>query len=489
LNPSKIPKSEEQEPGLATKATRGSIWFGFGRYISYIINFASGIILARLLAPEDFGVVALATASFGILSRLNSLGIGTMIIQREDDDPIVLSTFFWIQASVAVTILLLAIVFALSSDLFDVLTLKVFLVIAVFHTANRVTQPTHSILQKRFEFKKLSFAEIGFSLLSSIAAVLMAFLGFGLWAVVWPGMITMLLKGLLYWRVSKFRPKRVFDWAVVRDIKNISLAYFIFGILEEFVHKIDDIFLGKIAGTGSLGYYARAYNTSELFHVNVGGTIATVALPLFSRVQKDTGRLLRSYELVIKMVVKLGGLFYITLAVVAQEAVQLIYGQKWLPMIPILWSMLPYALLIPVLNLSKNFLISVGRIGDVTRAFIIMSIVLLIGLIPGTLWLGVIGTAISVNIMIIAGLIYVLMKIKKEIDLDIWEILYKPLVMTGIQGLLLSLIKQSIVIASSWLVILIVGGASVTLFLLSGWLVDRKWMSNDIYSFYRAVRG
>ena len=197
MNPSKIPKSEEQEPGLATKATRGSIWFGFGRYISYIINFASGIILARLLAPEDFGVVALATASFGILSRLNSLGIGTMIIQREDDDPIVLSTFFWIQASVAVTILLLAIVFALSSDLFDVLTLKVFLVIAVFHTANRVTQPTHSILQKRFEFKKLSFAEIGFSLLSSIAAVLMAFLGFGLWAVVWPGMITMVFPILL----------------------------------------------------------------------------------------------------------------------------------------------------------------------------------------------------------------------------------------------------------------------------------------------------
>ena len=489
MNLSQAQQATQRQPSLATKATRGSLWVAVGKYVNYTISFISGIFIARLLKPEDFGTVALATATFGILSRMKSVGIGIAIIQRPDDDPVALSTLFWVHAGITMAIFLLALPIALFSGLFDALTAKIFLIIAAFRTARDITYPAAAMLRKHFQFKQLTMVDVVFDTLSLVTAVAMAYLGFGVWVLVWPSMIGLLLKGLLRWRLSRWRPQFVFDWDVVRALKRFSVAYFLFGVLEEFVHKIDDVLLGKLGGTTSLGFYSKAYNTSEMFHVNVSGVIATTALPLFSRYQNDPQRLRRAYELVIKMALKLGGLFYITLAVVAYEVVGLLYGQKWLPLVPILWAMLPYALILPTFELNKYLLVAVGLIDDVARAFALMAGVLLVALIPGILLFGAIGAAIAVDAMIVAGLVYKLVKIRNMLEVDVSAILYKPVGLMLIQGLLLVMVKQFLLPADSWLAILVIGGISVGLFAVSVWAFDRSWLLNDVRSLYLAARG
>lgn len=478
-----------QYHSLATKATRGSLWVAVGKYVSYAIYFISGIFIARLLRPEDFGTVALATATFGILSRMRSVGIGTAIIQRPDEDPGALSTLFWVHAGIAIAIFLLALPIALFSGLFDALTAKIFLIIAAFRTARDITYPAAALLRKHFQFKQLAIVDVVLDTLSLAVAVMMAYLGFGVWVLVWPSMIGLLLKGLLRWRLSQWRPQLVFDWDVVRDLKRFSAAYFLFGVLQEFVHKIDDVLLGKLGGTTNLGFYSKAYNTSEMFHVNVGGVIATTALPLFSRYQTDPQRLLRAYELVIKTLFKVGGLFYITLAVLAPEVVGLLYGQKWLPLVPILWTMLPYALLLPVLNLSYILLMAVDRIDKVARAYVLMAGVLLVGLIPGILLFGAIGAAVAVDVMIVFGSVYQFAKITEMFKVDMAAIVYKPVGLTLIHGILLVIATQFLVFATSWLTILVISGISVGLFVVLGWVLDRSWLFRDVRLLYATVRG
>jgi O-antigen/teichoic acid export membrane protein len=482
-------QATQREPSLATKATRGSLWVGAGKYVNYVVSFVSSIALARLLTPEDFGVVALATATFGILSRMNSVGISVAIIQREDEDPAALSTLFWAQTSIAMAIFVLAVIIGLFSSLFDALTMRIFLIVAAFCTASIVTYPSHAILRRHFQFKQLTVVDIGLGFLSSAAAVAMAYLGLGVWALVWPAMIALLLKGLLYWRASGWRPQFVFDWDVLRDLRRFAFSYFSYGVLEEFVHKIDDVLLGKLSGVNSLGFYSKAYSTSEMFHANVGTIIATTALPLFSCYQDDLQRLRRAYELIIKALLKLGGLFYVTLAVLAYEAIGLLYGQKWQPMVPILWAMLPYALLLPVFTLSSYPLIAVGRISDATRAFAVMAGVLLIALLPGILILDAVGAALAVDVMILVGLVHQFVKISQVFEVNLPDTVYKPFGVALIHGILLVIVKQWLMPLTPWLITVVISVISVGLFAALTWAFDRPWLLRDVRLVYATVRG
>lgn len=479
-----------QYHSFAIKAARGSLWVAAGRYVSYAVNFISGIFIARLLVPEDFGTVALATATFGILSRMKSVGIGAAIIQRPDDDPVVLSTLFWVQAGIAIAIFLLALPIALFSGLFDARTAKIFLIIAAFRTARDITYPAGAILRRYFRFKQLTIVDVVLDVLSLAAAVATAYLGFGVWALVWPSMVGLLLKGLLRWRLSRWRPQLVFDWDVVRDLKRFSAGYFSFGVLEEFVHKIDDVLLGKLSGTRTLGFYSKAYSTSEIFHNNVGGVISTTtALPLFSRYQSDPQRLRRAYELTMRTVMRLGGWFYITLAVVAYEVIGLLYGQKWQPLVPVLWAMLPYALLLTMFDLSKSLLIAVDCIDHVARAFALMAGVLLVALVPGILTFNAIGAAVAVDAMVVVGLAYEMAKIAEVLEVDVWAIIRKPVGLTVIHGFLLIVVKQFLVSDAPWLGVLVVGAISTGLSVALGWAFDRESLLRDMRSVYAALRG
>lgn len=479
----------QQQPSLAAKAVRGSLWVGAGKYVNYVVSFVSGILLARLLAPEDFGVVVLAMATFGILSKMSSVGIDVAIIQRKDEDPVVLSTLFWVLAGIAITVFLIALPIAFFSGFFDVLTAQVFLIVALFRTANNITHPAGAILRRRFQFKQLALIDIGITLPSSIAAVAMAFLGFGVWSLVWPVMAALLLKGLLLWRASRWLPKLVFDWDVVRDLKRFAMRYFCFGVLEEFIHKIDDVLLGRIGGTTSLGFYSKAYNTSGMFHASVGGAIATTALPLFSRYREESQRLRRAYELVIKTVLKLGGLFYITLAPMAYEVIGLLYGKKWQPLVPVLWAMLPYALLLPAFELSRYLLIAVGRIGDVVRVYMVMAVVLLVGLIPGILLFDAIGAAVAVDAMIIVGFAYQMVRVAKILQVDVAAIVFKALGLILVQAMLLLVVREVLMPCVPWLLVLVIGVMSIGLFVALAWVFDRSWLLSDMRLVWAAARG
>ncbi len=282
----------------------------------------------------------------------------------------------------------------------------------------------------------------------------------------------------------------MFDWNVLSNLKRFSAAYFSFGVLEEFVHKIDDVLLGKLGNMKSLGFYSRAYNTSEMFHVNVGAVVSATALPLFSRYQSDLQRLKRAYELVIKMLLKLGGLFYVTLGVLGYEVVGLVYGQKWQPMVPILWAMLPYALLLPVLTLSNFPLIAVGRISKVVRSYAIMAGILLITLVPGILALGAVGAALAVDIMILAGLTHQMALISHVFKVNKLETVYKPIGIILGHGILLVIVKVWLMPpVAPWLNIGVIGAISVAVFVVLTWVCDRSWLLQDVRLLYAMARG
>lgn len=386
----------------------GIMWLSIGKGASFVVTFGCGAALARLLMPQDFGVVALASAVFLPLTRLGAVGIPQEIVRLDEscgDFRQQVGAYALLNLFLVSAIALLALAVSVLPGLFsDARSRHVFLLIVLSRSVFNLFAPSRALLAKAMRFKAISLLTWAETALGAIGAVVYALSGGGVWSLVVPQMCILWLTGFAAYALAPWIPELSRVPAALTHLKGKALWYLSVGLAEEGVQRTNDIAVGKLFGTQVLGFYRRSFNLAGLFHI-VGGTILTRVLFPFFAENADKGKInAYAYRTVISCVSIVLTPAVCLVAFHANGLIGFVYGEKWLPCVPLFQIMSVYAILQPLFQLTRGLLTASGGIKESAKAYGAILLVLAITLPIGLYYLGANGAAAAVDIALLAGL-------------------------------------------------------------------------------------
>jgi PST family polysaccharide transporter len=324
---------DDPNSSLTGAAVRGVAWQGASYLLGKTLIFVTTVVLARLLVPDDFGVVALALVFVNYADVVNDLGISQALVflpvsQRRSDTALTVSLAF---GALLVGIGQLAA--PLVARLFhngDVTTL--FRVLSITLLLGPIGQVPDALLRRKLDFKRRLRNDLGRAVTRGAVAITLAALGFGPWSIVIGELAGDLGYAIVAWSLVDYRPSRRF-WRVTRDDLRSLLA---FGgpaagsvFFSNLIFNIDYLIVGARLGATALGFYSLAFRLPELAIINVFFVLSSVAFPMFSRARTDNVRLRRGYLTSVRLQSLYGTAAGVGLAVVAPMVVHVAFGAKW----------------------------------------------------------------------------------------------------------------------------------------------------------------
>ncbi|HBG46055.1 MAG TPA: colanic acid exporter [Deltaproteobacteria bacterium] len=316
---------------LKQKIISGSFWSISSNVASQAVTFAVTIILARLLAPEDFGIVAISAVFTGIITLFQDLGMGAAIIQRQNIDDDYLSTSFSVSLIAGAGIaLLLAMAAPFVASFYDEPVLKgILYVSALGFILSPFTSIHTTILAKRLEFKKLSIVTLSGNALSGAISVLLALSGAGVWSMVLGKIISQPLITPFIWKIVRWRPRFRIVRKCFNDLFGFSSNLLAFNFLNYFARNLDNLIIGKYLGTQTLGFYSVAYNLMLKPLQLISWSIGRVLYPVFSSIQDDMARTRAVYLKVVRTISLITFPMMTGLFMVSEEFILSVYGAQW----------------------------------------------------------------------------------------------------------------------------------------------------------------
>lgn len=322
--------------GLKQKAVSGMIWTALQKYATMLIQFVSGIILARLLTPYDYGCIGMLMIFMVLAEAFVDGGFGSALIQKKRPTQEDYSTiFFW---NLGLSVILYT-VFFLSAPaiarfygiplLSDVLRVQG-LVLFIF--AFNIVQSNQ--LRKKMNFKVLSIVTILTSLTALTITIIMAYKGFGVWALVAQNMLTAAIPALVFWFYVKWRPKWTFSWQSFRELFSFGFYMFLTNLMNQFGHQIQGLLIGKFYNASTMGYYSKANSTERLASTSISKVMSQVTYPLYAEMQDNKAAL---GDMIKKITLTLS---YITfplmfiLLLCAKPLFILLYSDRWADSVP-----------------------------------------------------------------------------------------------------------------------------------------------------------
>ena len=307
---------------------------GGAQCCSFLVN----ILLARLLTPSDYGVLAMMTLLTAVSQVFVQSGLNTALIQKKDADEKDLSSAFY--TSLAVAAALYALLFGVAPwvaaffqtpELTDALR-----VLALLLPIGALTSVQQAVVARRMAFRSLMLASLGAVALSGVVGVSMAYAGLGYWALVGQQLVNQLALGLILLITVDWRPKRMFSLASVRALLAFGWKLFASSLLDTVYQYLRGLAVGKKYGAEALGYYNRGRQFPELLMNAINGAIQSVMLPALSREQDDRARM----KAMMRRSVMVGSYLVFPLmtglALVAEPLVSLLLTDRWLPCVPYL---------------------------------------------------------------------------------------------------------------------------------------------------------
>jgi O-antigen/teichoic acid export membrane protein len=383
---------------LKTKAISGVKWNAISEFLNYGFNFAITAILARLLCPDDFGIVGMAAIFTGFIGNVKELGMSAAIIQRKELSNAHLSTSFWTNLVMALVLCGITIAISPFVALFfnkeiisRVLTVLSFgFIISAFST-------THgALLNRNLDFKRIAIVRIFTVVIGGMTSIVFAILNFGVWSLVYGGLAGNFAGTIMYWMVCSWRPDWNFSVKSFQDLLKFGSNIVGFNIVDYARENIDYLLIGRLLGSIKLGLYTLAYRLISLPQKRLSPIVTRVSFPAFSKVQEDNIKLRRWYLKTIKYISLVSFPSMIGLLLVAPEFVRTIYGPKWID------TILPLQILcIAGINYSigttvGSIILTKGRPDLQLKLGVFAFITISIFIFIGSKW-GIIGIAIAIS--------------------------------------------------------------------------------------------
>jgi lipopolysaccharide exporter len=463
---------------LSQRAARGGFWAFFSYGGGRLLGVIRSIILARLLLPDDFGLMGLAEVATGFLAVMTEMGVAPTLIHKQDANGDVLHTA-WI-ISVLRGILLCIITFLAASPtaaFFGTPALTPILqVMAFMFIASGLNNTGLILLKKELEFRTLAYFDLAVNASSLIVATIAAVILRNTWALVLGALSQALVILIGSYIIHPFRPRPKWHSGAAKDVLNFGKYIFGAGIVNYFLTQGDDALVGKILGTAQLGFYGMAYKLSNMPTTSITHVIGRVAFPAYAKLQNDIPALRQAYLRILKITSLLavpmaGGLFAL-----APELVQLLYGQNWLPMIPSFMVLCAYGLERAV-NASVGALFNAKGKPQIPFYLVIFKLILLALMIyPLTVRYGILGTSVASALVAVIISMNAMPLVARALECKISMVL-RPLVgpfaATGMMVSSLLLLKLSGWFNPNFFSLMTLVIVGVLVYALSLYMIDR----------------
>lgn len=321
------------------KVVEGIRWFAGARAISQLFEFVIvTIALMNLLDPKDFGRVGMVTVITGFALMLADLGFSAALIQKKDLEARHLTAVFW--TNIGIGVFLGFLIFFASPWIAyfyeDPILENIAKVSALLFLVAPLNTVQNAWLTRELEFRKISIAEMTATILSGLLALAFALLGFGVWAIVAKLVSERVILAAVMWPMSKFRPSLNFDSSALRELFNYGANLTAFSIVNYFSRQLDDFLIGKFFGSTSLGYYERAYAIMLMPIKQISAVVGRIMFPAMAKVQHDAEKLRTIYIDSNAAIAVLSFPILAYLYVASALLVEVIFGTKWLGMVPLL---------------------------------------------------------------------------------------------------------------------------------------------------------
>lgn len=341
---------------LGHRASTAAWWSTLEILARYGVQFLVMIVLARLLTPEDFGLIAMLVIFTSIGTLLVDGGFGVALIQRQrttaDDETTVFILTMCI--GLAAAIILIVSAPAISRFFNQPQLTELTRVMAIVLPLGALASVPDALLTMRLNFKARARAEVIASLCSGGVAILLALRGFGVWSLAWQGIISIGLRGLLLWHYSAWRPRGRYSGASFRALFGFGGYMLLTGLLNAASGRLQTLLIGKLFDARALGFYTLAQNTQQAPASLIDGILKRVGLPVFSTIAQDEAKLRQALRASLRMSMFLFFPCMVGIALVARPLITVIYGERWTAAAPILSILSLSAAIWPihVLNLA-----------------------------------------------------------------------------------------------------------------------------------------
>ncbi len=383
-----------------------SIWGGLmtvgARAVIVLFSLASTAVLARLLAPEDFGVLAMVMSVVGFVGVFKDFGLSAAAVQAAESlTPAQASNLFWLNLAAGALLTMLTIAAApLIGWVFGQPALvPVTMCVAVSFVLASLGSQHAATLQRRLLFKRKAVADIAGALVSFGASIMLALQGYSYWALVWGTIAGTLTTSLLLVTLAPLRIQRPRRGQGVRRLLRFGGDVTAFEFINYFHRNLDNVLIGRVWGADALGLYSRAYQLLMFPITNLRAPITAVAFSAMSQLRGEPEQF-RAYYRKVSFLLALTSMPLVAfLAVAAEQVIGLLLGPRWGGAVPIFQALAFAAFIQPVASLRGMVALSSGRSRDYLVLGVMNAVVVCLAFVAGLRW-GPMGVAISYSIAI-----------------------------------------------------------------------------------------
>ncbi len=348
---------------LQRKAFWGMIWSAAGNFSLQLIGFVVGVQLARILSPDDYGLVGMLTIFTAIASCMIDSGMGNALVRKPDRTEVDCSTVYYF--SIATALLMYAVLFVAAPYIADFYNQPALCDLTRVLCFTLVIGPLAGVhgtkLYIDLQFKKSSAISVAAAIVGGVVGVTCAYLGCGVWALVYMQLASSSFRVLLTWLVVRWVPAPVFSRQSFRELFGFGSKLLASAILDQTYNNIRPLLIGKVYSGADLGYYTRANQYASLPATTATGLLGGVTYPLLCKLQHDDDILREKYRLLIRLSAFVVFPLVIGLAAVAEPCIVVLITEKWLPCVLLLQILCFSLMWYPVHALNLNLLQVKGR--------------------------------------------------------------------------------------------------------------------------------
>ncbi len=352
-----------ENQSLKDKTVKGVTWNGISNIISTGVSFLVGIVLARLLSPDDYGLIGIITIFTAICDTIINAGFSSALIRKKDAAEDDFCTVFIVNLSISLLLYFILFVSApLIAKFFEreeLVSLTRVATISLIIGALAIVQNTR--LTKQIDFKTQAIITLSTYLCSGITGIAMAFMGAGVWALVTQGLLAQLLRTILLWYYNKWIPKLRFSSTSFHELFGFGWKMMLSGLLNALWSDLTKVIVSKFYSPATLGQYTRSGQFASLLSGTLTSIIQRVTFPVLSNIQDNKERMVAAYRRIIRMTmfVTVPSMFF--LGAISEPFIFCLIGSKWHDAATYLPLVCIYSTTYPLHAINLNMLMVQGR--------------------------------------------------------------------------------------------------------------------------------
>ena len=373
------------------------VWTALQKYSTMFIQFISGIILARLLTPYDYGCIGMLSIFMVLAEAFIDGGFGSALIQKKRPTQVDYSTVFWWNLAMAFFMYFVLYISApaisrfykipLLSDVLRVEGLVLFI-----YSLNIIQR---NQLKKKLNFKLLSIVSVSTSIIALSVTIIMAYKGMGVWALVAQNLIVAAIPSLVFWFYVKWRPKLVFSWQSFKELFGFGVYMFLTNLISKFTRQIQGLLIGKVYNPSTMGYYSKALGTEKLASTSISQIMTQVTYPLYAEAQDDLVALRNMIKRLTTTIAYITFPLMFVLLLCAKPIFVLLYSERWLASIPFFQVLCIAGLATCLQSVNLQTISAIGKSRVMFWWSVIKQIVIIVLIVCGLYFFGMKGLLVG----------------------------------------------------------------------------------------------